>query len=70
MVYGQNIWVPSKFIYWVPNPQDSSIWNGALEDIQVRLDDEVGNIMMGLMALKEKKPVCLSLPLLCLFILG
>lgn len=67
MVYGQNIWVPSKFIYWVPNPQDSGIWNGALEDIQVQLDDEVGNIMMGLMALKEKK-TCLSLPLLCLFI--
>ena len=68
MVYGQNIWVPSKFIYWVPNPQDSGIWNGALEDIQVQLDDEVGNIMMGLMALKEKKKTCLSLPLLCLFI--
>ena len=40
----------------------------ALDSIWIRLDYEVGNLMMRLMPLGEKTH--LSLPLLCLFISG
>lgn len=61
-VFPQNSYIESL------TPKMAVFEDVALDSIWIRLDYEVGNLMMRLMPLGEKTH--LSLPLLCLFISG